>query len=449
MISVEFTHISPEELSTWLSDLIKIDTTNPPGNEIKVVDYIRDLLDNEGIAYQILAKDKTRANIFIHLPGTSGSCKLLLSGHLDVVPAEKDSWQVPPFSGNTINDEIWGRGALDCKGLVVMILAVLIEIHRSDIVLRHDLNALFLADEEVQGEYGAKYITDTYPELLQTDYLINEAGGMLIEQNGKKLFLLNNAEKGSFAGEIFVKGRPGHGSIPKTADNSLKYSSIIVQRLLSHQTEITASEEVLDQIELMGGGKLGRFIFSQPFLARFFLNHPVGPLKEITPIIDAMLRPTITPTMISGSDKINVIPGASRIGIDCRLLPGQDWQTVEDELARALHGLDYTLIQLFPETVSGTASSIDPDFNQAIQKTLDDFYPDTTIVPYLTMGATDMRYFRTSFGIPSYGIMPLIIDDIDEFSEMFHGRDERIHKNNLEFGAKFLYLLISNLSIIE
>ena len=339
-------HVTKDELTKWLSELLQIDTTNPPGDEEEAAKYVFDILVEEGLEPELIYSESKRVNVFLRLKGKNKDPKLMLTAHLDVVPAETDTWIHPPFSGKIIDGEIWGRGAFDCKGLAIMELGAIIELVRSGTTLNNDLIYLLVADEEVGGEMGAKYLVDNHPEKTNIPYIINEGGGMVMKRKNKEFLLLNNSEKGAFWGYIIVEGRPGHASIPKAAINALEDGAKLLSLILKHNTKIQPSEDVLDQISYLGGSRIAKFLFSHQRTADLMINHPFGGMREVVPTLDAMIRPTIVPTMIEASNKVNVIPGSVRIDLDCRLLPGQDWSTVQEEIQRAVgKKVKYTLHQ--------------------------------------------------------------------------------------------------------
>jgi acetylornithine deacetylase/succinyl-diaminopimelate desuccinylase-like protein len=436
-------HVSKEEITNWLQKLIRIDTTNPPGNELQAVDYIREIFDQEGIEYEVLAKEDSRANLSAQYPGDSPA-RLLLSAHLDTVPFEENTWAHDPLSGKSMNGEIWGRGAVDCKGLVVMIIATLIELARSKQQLSYGINAVFLADEEFDGIYGAKFMVEEHPDKVNMPFVINEGGGLIIERSGEMLHLLNNAEKTAFKGRITVQGKPGHGSIPRASDNAIFQLAEVVDRLEHHRTRINPSPEVIDQIRNLGGS-FAAFIFSHQLLADFFLNHPIGALKDVAPAIDAMIRPTIVPTVVRAGDKNNVIPGIAEIDFDTRVLPGQTWSDVEREVKRALgNSLKYDLNRIdHGGDRGGNASMMDTPLVQTINSVMNQYFESIRTVPFQLMGETDNRYFRSQFGSNAYGFMPTVIEgSLDEYSNMVHGRNERLSIKNLVTGSSILYEVV-------
>ncbi len=439
-MGIDFGLIEKEEIIQWLVDIIRIDTTNPPGNELPVAEYLADVLQKEGFDPEIIEPEENRATLYLRIPGKSGKAKLLLMAHSDVVPAETNTWKYPPFSGKIVDGEVWGRGALDCKGLVVMELATVIALKRSGFIPEHDLIYMIVPDEEAGGEIGAKYMVENYPEKVKVPYLINEGGGGGLKQKNRWLFTLSNAEKGAFWAWVKVSGTPGHGSVPRASKNALYDLAKVIRILEKHKTKINPSEDVLRQIELLGGGKMAKFIFSHQKLADFILSHPIGKLKDAGAMLDAMIRPTIAVTMAEGSDKVNVIPGEARVGIDARLLPGQDWEDLEEELNRALKGkVEYSIEQQEGMGMSGNSSPFETPLKEVIQRVLQRHEPSAQLVPYQLTGATDSRFFRTTFGTVAYGFMPFKIEgNIDEVFSQVHGRNERISVDNLVWGSQVL-----------
>ena len=436
-----FQHVTTEELTQWLSDLIKIKTVPVDANEIEAANYIKDIFESEGLKPTIYESDPGRATLYLRIPGKSGNPKLMLSGHIDVVPAETEHWKYPPYSGEIVDGEIWGRGAIDCKGLVVMMMGVVVELTRSKTLLEDDLVILFLADEEAFGQYGAKYMVEQFPDLVNIPYVIQEGGGMMVQLHNDWYCFVNNAEKGAFSGRIHFLGVPGHGSMPRVSDNPVKKLAKAIELLSNHQTEINVSEDVLHQISEMSESNLTKFLFSKKRIAGFMMNHPPKAMKDFVGLIDAMIRPTIAVTMLQASDKINVIPGSASLDFDCRVLPGQGWQTVEKEIARALKGkVEYKLEHLGRENaLPGNASTCDTPMFEVLSEVINSYIPNIKPIPFQVPGATDSRFFREHFGSIAYGFMPLKLEgEISEFSNLVHGRNERLSIENLQFGSDIL-----------
>ena len=367
---------------------------------------------------------------------------------MDVVPAQKNEWKMDPFSGVIQNGEIWGRGALHCKGLFVMELGAIIDLVRSRKKLRGSLIFTATADEEVEGIYGTKYLIDHYPEKMRVKYLINEGGGFGIPNKNTWYFFLNTAEKGSFWTKLIIHGTPSHASVPRNADNALEKLSKALILLTNHKTRITPTKAALETISEIGGGKIAKFIFSHQRLADFALNHPPKSLVDYVPFLDAMLRPTIVPTMATAGTAVNIIPDEAIATLDCRLLPGQDWNTIEIEIERALHRkIEYTLIHGHEQSLSGSQSPTDTPLFSTIKSVLAREFTHINVIPYQTEGTTDSRFFRTMFNTIAYGFMPMkVTTSIKEFSTLIHGRNERISVENLVFCTRMLKDIVEQLT---
>ena len=435
-------HVEKKEVISWLSDLIKIDTTNPPGNEEEAAKFVASILEKEGAEPELIYSDEKRANVYLKIPGEEGRKNaLLLLSHLDVVPAEKDTWEHPPFSGVVKNDEIWGRGALDCKGLVVMELATMVELLRKGFKPKSDLIFLSTPDEEMGGDYGAKFMVENHADKVKVPYMINEGGGLAFPSKKKGwVFLLNNAEKGAFWSKLEVYGTPGHGSMPKAYDNALEPLAKAILLLLKHETKITPTEDFVSQMKGIGGS-FAAFILSKPWLAKIFLSHPPKSLKDTAPVIDAMLRMTIAPTVVEASNKTNIIPGKATLQIDVRTLPGQDRRDVEKEIEKALKGkIRYKLSPLENSfDMPGTRSEFDTILTETIKKVTKSYFERSEVVPNLVTGATDSRFFRAHFNTISYGFMPLLLDDKNkDLISRIHGRNERISVRDLLLGTSMI-----------
>lgn len=431
-----------------LQDLIRIDTSNPPGNEIVAARYVHDLLQAEGVTSEILEPAPARGNTVARLkadtlhPAGKG---LLLMSHLDVVPVEPDKWQVPPFAGEIRNGELWGRGALDMKGLTAVQAAIFITIRRRSLPLRRDLVLAATADEEAGGTYGARWIAENRLDLIDADAAINEGGGMGLEFGGKTIYTVQTAEKAPCPVTVTARGKPGHASVPSD-DNAVVTLSRALVAIGSRRLPTKITDSFRGLVEAMArsfGPPLGMLIRQavNPALAEQAIERLAGdPLK--TAAFRAMIRNTATPTIFHAGYKVNVIPSAAAAELDCRLLPGSSPEELISELQAVLAaaGLAGT-VELSaarldtPILESPFSGEIVERMAQAVSR----HAGGATLVPFLVPGATDGRFLRPK-GIPVYGFGPLLPGE--PFGTV-HGHNERVGLASIRFAARVLWDVVT------
>lgn len=448
-----------EEAAEFLSELIRIDTTNPPGNETAAARFLLERFTKEGIPGEILEGEPGRGNFIARLTGRGGGAgpKLLFLSHTDVVPvADPSRWTHPPFSGVIADGWVWGRGALDMKGQAVVEALVMFLFKRLGVEFHGELIYLAVADEERGGGKGAGWLLAEHPELLKVDYVINEGGGAPLKLGGRIFYPIENVEKGVLWLELKVRGRSGHGSIPHE-DNALAKAARLIDRVASYRfpKRIAPSVEkfitkVMEAIEPAGAGRqAARAILSpgeepEPAeLARLLEGTPLEPN-----LVNAFIRTTISPTMVRAGVKENVIPDGCELVLDCRLIPGSTREEVLaklEELAReaglAPEDLQVEVLQYHPPS----ESPVETDFYRAIEKALLEELPEVEAVPFLLTGATDSRFLREA-GALAYGFCPLSTKmDLSERMRLVHGDNERIDLESLELGVRVLARLACEL----
>jgi acetylornithine deacetylase/succinyl-diaminopimelate desuccinylase-like protein len=437
-----------EEVTQLLCDLIRFDTTNPPGNETPAAEFLRQRFEAEGIDADVIESEPGRGSFVAKMPGDGSRKSLLLLSHLDVVPVQEPAeWSVEPFAGVIQDGYVWGRGAVDCKCLTAMNAVAMFLLKRSGATLGGDLLFASVADEEVGGTYGADYLARDRPETLRADYTINEGGGFCFPvDSGKRVYAIDMGEKGIAWLRLKFKGRPGHGSMPKAADNALIKLSDAVSKLSRHTTRkvvTPAVREFLTGVLVAQYGAPGRAI------ARLLLDSPVsGPLlrqaarnPERAGQIDAMLRLTISPNVATAGGKTNIVPSEATLTLDCRLLPGQTKDDVHAELARA--GLDLSAIEIEElESAEPSWSPTDNEFYRILKESLEEAAPEVPVLPMLLPGTSDSRIVRR-LGNIAYGFQPISPEeDGSELARLAHGIDERIGINSLSFGTDVILRVI-------
>jgi acetylornithine deacetylase/succinyl-diaminopimelate desuccinylase-like protein len=423
---------NPEQI---LGDLIRFNTTNPPGNERECITYIAHLLDRAGVPYQIKARDASRPNLIARLTGSGDSRPLLLQGHVDVVSAARQSWRHPPFGGDIIDGCVWGRGALDMKGGVTMMLAAVLRAAAEDFRPAGDIVLAVLSDEETGSDFGAGFLVDHHPELFaDIRYAIGEFGAGAMYIAGKKFYPVQVAEKQVCWTEAIITGPGGHGSIPLTGGAMARAAELI--RLLDRKTlkpHITPVARqmigaIADNVPAGTGLILRRLL--NPLMTGFIFKLLGKKVARFMPL----LYHTANPTIISGGDKINVIPSEIRISIDGRILPGFSPSEFLAEL-QTIAGRDIAFDIIRHDPGPGP-----PDMGMfgLLAGVMHDADPQGTTIPMLLPGVTDARHFAR-IGIQTYGFTPMNLPSDFNFFELIHAANERVPVDALRFGADALY----------
>ena len=317
-----------DEVTTLLSDLIRINTTNPPGKEREAAEYLAKTLTKDGFKCELYESAPGRGSLVTRIKGTGGRPSLLLLSHLDVVAANPKEWSVDPFGGVVKDGFVWGRGALDMKSMTAVEVMVMKLLKRRGVQLKGDLLLAATADEEKGGEAGAGWLACNCPERVQADYVINEGGGLAMPVNGKNIFTIQTAEKGILWLRIRAKGTPGHGSKPGIADNAILRMNRIVEKLGNYRSKIMLVPTVKEYItEIARENKVAqedlRRLLHNPVNGDEFMDDLACKDKFFAEDVRAMVRMTVTPTMIHGGVKENIIPSECEGVFDCRVLPGQ------------------------------------------------------------------------------------------------------------------------------
>lgn len=426
-----------QEAISHLQNLIRINTTNPPGNEIEAVRYLARILDREKIDYEIFEPAPGRGNLVARLSGTGAKRPLLLTSHLDVVPAEKKFWSCDPFSGEEAEGCIWGRGAVDMKQMTAMELTLFLEAKRSGKKLSRDLIFAAVADEEAGCTWGSKWLVENHPDLLRAEYAVNEVGGFSLPLGERTLYPVGVAERGLCWVRATTTGEAGHASLPHENQAVLKLAKRLVRlkpdALPFHSNPISRGflSAMADSLSFPSGLILKGVGAS--FLNRFIISHLI-PDKRRRAALNALFRNTATPSVVSAGEKVNVIPATAEAKIDGRILPGQTVDSFLPEL-KGLLGDEVSL-----EVISGW-NPREMEYNTPLFDTIAEAIrerdPNGVAVPYVIPGFTDAT-FLSRLGIACYGFAPVRLPNDMNFSELFHGHDERIPVEGFLFGLRVL-----------
>jgi acetylornithine deacetylase/succinyl-diaminopimelate desuccinylase-like protein len=422
----------PAEL---LQRLIQFDTTNPPGNEAECISFINELLTGSGIKTTILARTPERPNLIARLTGQGNASPLLLHGHVDVVTTEHQEWQHPPFEGKVVDGFIWGRGALDMKGGVAMMLSAFLRAKIEGLQLPGDVVLAIVSDEEAFGDFGAKFLVEKHPDLFDgIRYAIGEFGGFSFYVGKQRFYPIMVAEKQVCWMKATVRGQGGHGSLPVRGGAMAKLSKLL-QKLDKNRLPVHITPVAQLMFKTMGsalGGLtgliLGRLI--NPMLTNLVLNL----LGERGRVFDPLLHNTVNATILHGSDKFNVIPSEVSVDLDGRLLPGYKPDDIIAELRQVI-GKDVEL-----EVLRFDSGPAEPDMGlfDTLADILRKLDPNGIPVPLLLGGTTDGRFF-SRLGIQTYGFLPMPLPEDFNFSQTIHAADERIPIEAVEFGANAIY----------
>jgi len=427
-----------DEVAALCSDLIRFDTSNRGDNsgpgERAAAEYVAASLADVGLEPTLLESHPGRASVVTRITGEDSSRPaLLIHGHLDVVPADPADWAVPPFSGEIAGDdltgsEIWGRGAVDMKDMDAMVLAVIRQRLREGRRPPRDVVLAFLADEEAGGLFGARWLTDSHPELFEgVTEAIGEVGGFSATLGGQRLYLVQTAEKGMAWLRLTLRGAAGHGSMLHPG-NVVTELAETVARIGRHEwpTRLTpAAQEFLEA----AADAMGIEARSGPDLARQVLEK-LGPLARM---IGATVSNTANPTILKAGYKVNVIPGLATADVDGRFVPGYG-----DEFLAEIDGLLGAGVQR--EFIHHDIA-VETEFNGALCDAMTAAIlsadPSARVVPYCLSGGTDAKSF-SRLGIRCFGFAPLRLPAELDFFGMFHGVDERVPVSALRFGVRVL-----------
>jgi acetylornithine deacetylase/succinyl-diaminopimelate desuccinylase-like protein len=426
------------EVVQLLQNLIRINTTNPPGNELEAARYLQGFLDGFDIHSVIHESAPGRANLLTRLPGHGTSRPLILLSHLDVVTANPSQWSHPPFAAEVADGYLWGRGALDMKGMLAMEAMALVLLKRAGVVPSRDIILLAAADEEVGGVNGMEWlIKQDIPGLKEAEYVINE-GGEGTFRDGVPVYSCQNGEKGLLWVKLSIPGTPGHASMP-SQDNAILHMAKVLNRIARQKRPVTlcdTSRAFLKELAIQRGLILNQRTALDYTLQLFASRH----FKEERSV-QAMLYNTVSPTILRAGEKTNVLPEVCELTLDCRLLPGETPGHFLEEIKAMVN--DPTVSYEILQAADPTESPFDTELYALMRQAVETENPRALLVPYLSPGATDSRFFRQR-GITAYGFMPVLISE-SELQRM-HGIDERISLDNLESGTRILFDVLRRLS---
>ena len=443
-----------------LSELIRIDTSNPPGNEQPAQELLAETLSQAGFECELLAAEPGRPNLVARLRGNASGATLCLLGHADTVPADPAEWSFDPWSGDVVNGEVRGRGAQDMKDQVATEVAAAAALGRAGWrPERGELLVVTTADEEAGAAIGAQWLCREHPEKVRSDYVLNEGGGVAFELDGKRFYSLCVGEKGVFRFNLRARGVAGHASVPGMGDNALLKLAPLIERL-RHQPRPEPTEAGLALVAALSGDNLDGDGLADA-VERLRKRAP----ELVTYLVDPMLRVTLVPTKASASRKENVIPSHAEVLVDCRVPPGMGEDDVRERVstvlgrtsdpatadakaeqkvaadpaaadAKAEQAAGYELE--FVEHVVGNSSRPDSDLSREIEAWLADADPGAVLVPIVMPGFSDSHWFRKAFdSAVVYGFCPQRELSLLEAAPLVHNADERAAVGDIELAARF------------
>ncbi len=419
-----------------LAGYLRVDTTNPPGNESRGVDYLGRILAAHGIEYSTGESAPGRGNLWARLEGGNEPGIVLLH-HIDVVPADPAYWDFDPLSGRISEGYLYGRGALDTKGLGIIQLEAFLALKESGLPLNRDVFFVATADEEAGGSFGAGWLVRTQGEVFSNvGYLLNE-GGAVQELGDKLAVMVEVTQKVPLWLRLTAVGRPGHGSAPQvqTSVTRLIRATNRIAETKFVPRVVPAVNQMLREMALLQDGRFAAVLADPEDAVKnadFMLS-----LQLEQPGLHALLRNTCSITRLEGSAKINVVPSESRAEIDCRLLPDQDPEAFITEL-RAIINDDQVRIDRIMGFEPAVSSS-ETELFEAIVEISQKYFPDARVIPSVSGGFTDSHFFR-DLGIVSYGYSPFVLKVSERHG--IHGNNERISVENIRRGTRIMIDLL-------
>jgi len=427
------------ETSELLSALIQIDTTNPPGNETALAEFMAGWFVRHGLRGEVVGEPAERASFVLRLEGRRPGPTLLLLAHEDVVPANAAEWQVPPFSGLIKDGYIWGRGALDIKNLVA---ANAVAVRRLAAAGAHFFGTVVYActaDEERCCGGGIRWLLEHRPDLVRCDYVLNEGDGAYIPCGDRRLFMLQSGEKGTAQFRLVVHGRAGHGSVPLRRGNAVLAAAQVVEALAACELPVVVDHSSHDLVEFLVDDAALRARLRDGSQARAALTELADRDPALADMIEPLYGFAFSPTMVqSNSGAVNVFPTAVVLGVDCRMLAGHDEREVEAAVGAALSDVDARWDLEWINVVRGNASPYPTVLSDAIGAVLRRHVPDSDLGNTHCVGFTDAHWLRAAFpDVVAYNFDPHVEESCSDVWVRAHNVDERIHVSDLAFEAFF------------
>ncbi|MDX2090362.1 MAG: M20/M25/M40 family metallo-hydrolase [Kofleriaceae bacterium] len=437
-----------EDARRMCQALLRMDTTNPPGNERQCAQYLRDQFAEVGLPSELLEAEPGRTNVVVRHRGTGKRPPLLLTAHLDVVEADPTKWRKPPFSGEELEGCLWGRGAVDMKHMAAMSAAVVRRLAATETKLDRDIIFAGVADEEAGCDLGSKFLVENHRSLIEAEYALGEVGGFSLHLGDHTFYPIQVAEKGFCWVRARVTGEPGHGSMPRH-DSVITRLGEALAALGRTPLPVHTTKAIADFID---GIRAQQPALIQPLLKLVAQPQLLSRIARLVPGVSfarsfsALLSNTASATVVRAGSKTNVIPGVAEFEIDGRTLPGQTDADFLREL-RAVLGPDVEL-EIMKSAPPIVTEPVESPLFETIRRNVETRDPGSVVVPYLIPGFTDGKYF-TQMGARWYGFSPIKIERGSgiRFADMFHGHDERVPIAGLAWGTEVLDAVVREISI--
>jgi acetylornithine deacetylase/succinyl-diaminopimelate desuccinylase-like protein len=430
-----------EEAIHHLQAYLRIQTVNPPGNEVEGAIFFKKIFDAESIPCQLFEPSPNRGNLLATLKGSGKKKPVLLLNHMDVVPVEREGWEVDPFAGVIKDGYLYGRGTLDDKSMGIIEMMTLLILKREKVPLKRDILFFAAADEETGGGWGVQWAMENLPVLKESEYALNEGGYVILDETGAPdRYEVSSGQKVIFQLKLKARGTSGHASMPRSDNPNVK----LIQAL-GELTKWKTPFKILPMVKEY----FSKIAPKQPPEERPFfediekgLSNPSF-AKRLTsnPIYNAMVRDTFSLTILQGGSKANVIPSESTATLDCRLIPGSVKEVFLREVKEKL-GSEID-VEVISESKSIPPSPLDTDLFRGIQKFAAENDPDCPVVPLLLPGATDSRFLRGK-GIITYDFCSFRLTEKDLLR--VHGNNERIAIENLRFGMRMMFEILQGIA---
>ena len=446
-MSPDWSSADPETVAR-LQDLIRFDTTNPPGNELPLARYLERVLQSEGIETTFFEPDKNRAAVIGRIRGTGAKRPVILLAHMDVVGVERASWSCDPFEGVVQGGYLYGRGAIDDKGMLAANLMTMLllkrDLKRTGALPSRDIVFVATSDEESGGTWGMGWLVDNHPELLDAEFALNEGGRTRIIEGGQTYLAVQSAEKISHVVTVTAHGPAGHAAIP-LAENAIFRLARALERLSRYAEPVTLTDitrKFFGRLAQVWPNAREKHAMSDLVSADPHKAEAGAAVLSETPVFNAVLRNGISPTVIAGGKQFNVIPAQAGAVLNVRTLPGESVDAVVDRMRAAISEPQVT-VEVTHRGDEAPASDPDSEMFDAIAASARELNPMIAVVPYLSTGVTDSARLRR-LGVKAYGVLPFPMRQSDE--ERMHGHDERVPIESLHFGTRLIYGTIARIA---
>lgn len=430
-----------DESIQYLVDLVRIDTSNPPGNETQAVNYVKELLAKEGIPAEVYALDPSRANLVARYRGNGSKRPLLIMGHTDVVGVQADKWTEPPFGGLRKDGYVWGRGTLDDKDNLTAGIMVMLMLHRLDIEMDRDIILLAESGEEGTPHVGINFMVEKHWDKIAAEYALAEGGSMQEVDGHVHVVGVQTTEKLPRRATLVARGTAGHGSRPRN-DNAVTMIAEAVAKAGRWQTPLRLNSTTNAYFERLASLSTGEEAFRYRNVQNPEYQADIDAwFRDNDSLHYSTLRTSVVPTIIDAGFRKNVIPSEASAILDIRMLPDEDVDEFYRQLAAVI---DNPAIEIVPEDIyrpAAVPSGIDNEMFEAIESVAKRMYPESTTLPVMATGATDMAQLRAK-GTQSYGIGPK--RTLEESNSRFgaHSDDERISEESMKEMVRFLWNVV-------